>query len=230
MVREGAVVLGASRIGAHCFIDSNVVIGYPRRAKILRITSEDQSLRMGSLAKLLDEVSEGSVVGNRVIVRCGCVVYERSVIGDDVELGHNVVIREFCRIGRKTKIGTNTVVDGYVEIGEECNVQSGVYIPPRVRIGKRVFIAPRVVFTNDRYPPSSRLVETVVEDEVVICANATIVAGVRIGRRAVIAAGAVVTRDVPPNVVVGGVPAKPLMSRDEYEKRKKLYEQRSDSS
>ena len=219
-ISKDAIILGPTRVGDECFVDSKVVIGYPTRKKILSLTGRE----LGNLASLLDAVSEGCSLGSKVVVRSGCVIYESTEIGDEVEFGHNVVVREFCRIGDRTKVGTGTVIDGYVEIGCNCSIQSCVYIPPRVRIGNNVFIAPRAVFTNDRYPPSSRLIETVVEDNVVIGANATIVAGVRIGRNAVVAAGAVVTKDVPPNTVVAGVPAKPIMSREEYEEKKKAYE------
>jgi len=220
IVSRDAVILGPTRIGERCFIDSAVVLGYPTRRKLLALVGR----RLGNFDSLMDSVSEGCRVGNKVVVRRGCIIYEGTEIGDEVEFGHYVMIRERCRIGRGTVVGTRTVIDGGVEIGSNCSIQSCVYIPPRVKIGNNVFIAPRVVFTNDRYPPSSRLIDTVIEDGAVIGANATIVAGVRIGRNAVVAAGAVVVKDVPPDTVVAGVPAKPIMNRDRYDKKKKEYE------
>ncbi len=219
-VSDEAIILGPTKVGCKCWIDSNVVIGYPTRKKILSERETEKSLT----SSLLDKLSEGASIGNDVVIRRGCIIYEGSVIDDSVEFGHYVLVREFSRIGRGTKVGSGTVIDGYVVIGSNCSIQSCVYIPPRVKIGNNVFIAPRVVFTNDRYPPSRRLIETIVEDDVVIGANATIVAGIRIGKGAVVAAGAVVVKDVPPDTVVAGVPAKPIMSRDEYERRKKEYE------
>jgi len=147
------------------------------------------------------------------------------LLGDHVELGHGVVIRENTKIGSRSRVGTGTIIDGGVTIGEDVSIQSGVYIPPRVVIGNRVFIAPRVTFTNDRYPPSRRLIETIIEDEAVIGAGAVIVAGIRIGYRSVVGAGAVVTKDVPPETVVIGAPARPVMSRSEYEYKKHKYEE-----
>jgi acetyltransferase-like isoleucine patch superfamily enzyme len=93
-----------------------------------------------------------------------------------------------------------------------------------VIIQDSVFIGPRVVFTNDKYPPSKRLVKTLIGEGAVIGANSTIIAGIKIGRRSVIAAGSVVTKDVPDEVVVAGNPARIIMSRDEYEEKKRKYE------
>ena len=137
------------------------------------------------------------------------------------------MIREECRVGKNSRIGSYSILDSGVVIGEGTNIQSSVYIPRGVKIGSKVFIGPCTVFTNDKYPPSSRLVETIIEDEVVIGANVTIIAGVAIGRGAVIGAGAVVTRDVKPYEVVVGVPARVIGTREEYERKKRIYEIRT---
>ena len=85
------------------------------------------------------------------------------------------------------------------------------------------FIGPNATLTNDRHPPSGgKWKPVIVEDGVVIGANATIVAGVRLNTGCVIAAGAVVTTDIPASQVWGGVPAKLLMTRDEYNSRRDL--------
>uniref|UniRef100_A0A7C2ZR67 N-acetyltransferase n=1 Tax=Ignisphaera aggregans TaxID=334771 RepID=A0A7C2ZR67_9CREN len=215
-------IYGPSRIGSHTFVDSHVVIGYPTRQKILGIREQSPT---DNIDGILDALSAGASIGRKAVIRSGTVIYETAEIGDDVELGHNVVIRERTSIGFGCKIGTATVIDGNVVVGENTVIQSCVYIPPGVRIGRNVFIAPRVVFTNDRYPPSKRLVETVIEDNVVIGANAVITPGVVLGTGSVIAAGAVVTRSIEPYTVVAGVPARRIMKREEYEEKKKAYEE-----
>ncbi len=214
-------IFGPSIIRANTYLDDYITIGYPVRMKIREAIKKNAN---GSLDSLLDELSDGSYIGEGCIIRRSSIIYERVSIGNNVELGHNVVIRENSMIKDSCRIGTNTIIDGEAYIGSNTIVQSNVYIPPKVRIGSNVFIAPRVVFTNDRYPPSKRIIETIVEDDVVIGANSTIIAGIVIGKGAVIAAGAVVTKSIEPYTVVAGVPAKPIMDREEYEKRKRLYE------
>jgi len=128
-------------------------------------------------------------------------------VGDDVEIGNNVKIGSLSHIDYDVKIGDNTLIEGLV------------YIPPLSRIGKNVFIGPNAVLTNDPYPPSGKLVGVTIEDDVIIGSKAVIKAGVTIGRNSVVGMGAVVTKDVPSDTVVIGVPAKPKYSRNEYDKR-----------
>jgi len=214
IVGEGSLILGSSKIGAKSFIDSNVVIGYPTRKRI-------KELQSGASDKL---ESEGSLIGESCLIRSFSVIYERVMIGNRVETGHRVLIREDTEIGNDSIVGTDTVIDGRVKIGEKARIETGVYIPPLTSIGNRVFLGPKVVFTNDKYPVSSRWVGAIVEDDVAIGANATIIAGVHIGRGSVVASGAVVTKDVPPGVVVAGVPARVISKKDEFERKKKEYE------
>jgi len=214
-----AITLGPTTIGDHCLIGDLTIIGYPSKQRLINIFSLN-----GPLLSRLDEVSIGAKIGNGVTLRSGTVVYEEVELGDSVEVGHNVLIREKSIIANGCKIGSGTIIDGMVKLEEDVNIQSSVYLPPKTLVGRRVFIGPRAVVTNDRYPKSRRLVETIIEEGAVIGANAVLVAGVRIGRRSVVAAGAVVTKDVEDGVVVAGCPAKVIMKVDEYEKKRRAYE------
>ena len=148
-------------------------------------------------------------------VHPGAKIDKSVVIEPFVTIENNVVI------GRGTWIGSNVTIMEGSRIGENCRIQGCVYIADKCIIGNNVFIGPNATITNDRHPPSQgKWKPVIVEDEVVIGGNATIVAGVRLNTGCVIAAGAVVTSDIPANQVWGGIPAKHLMTREEYNSRR----------
>jgi acetyltransferase-like isoleucine patch superfamily enzyme len=153
---------------------------------------------------------EPTVVGEGATIRAGSIVYRDVTAGDGLTTGHNVLIREHTAIGDGVVVGTNTVIDGWTEIGSNVSLQTGVYVPSYTRIGDRVFVGPRAVLTNDPYPirREVELVGPTLEDDVSVGANATILPGVTVGEGSFVAAGAVVTEDVPPNSLAVGVPAE----------------------
>ena len=151
----------------------------------------------------------GTTIGKKSVIRSGTVIYCDVFAGDFFQTGHNVVIREGTRVGDRVSIGTATVIDGYTVIGNDVSIQSGAYIPTNTRIGNHVFIGPSVVFTNDRYPPSriGGLDGPHIMNGAAIGANATLLPGVIIGEGALVAAGAIVTRNVPDHMMAIGAPA-----------------------
>lgn len=152
----------------------------------------------------------GTIIGSHAVLRSGAIIYCDVRVGDHFQCGHNVMIREHTTIGDDTAIGTSTVIEGNCVIGKGVSIQSMVFIPTHTTIGDRVFIGPNAVLTNDRYPPSGRpdLTGPVIEDDAAIGANVTILPGVRIGKGAAVAAGSVVTRDVPAGMMAIGSPAR----------------------
>lgn len=151
-------------------------------------------------------------------------------VSEDVTLGKGVVLNGFtnlygCKIGEGTKIGTFVEVQKGATIGERCKISSHSFICEGVTIGDRVFVGHGVVFINDRFPSATNpdgtmktdsdwdCLSTVVEDEVSIGSNATILGGLTLGKGSLIGAGSVVTRDVPPGATVAGNPAK-ILPRD----------------
>lgn len=144
----------------------------------------------------------------------------------DAEIGEGTVIHDQvnlykCKIGKNCKIDSFVYIEESVAIGDECKIRPFTFIPTGVKIGNRVFISPNVTFTNDKYPKAKgewELKGTMIEDEVSIGAGAVILPGVRIGMNALIGAGAVVTKDVSPNAVVVGNPAKELTKEVMLEK------------
>lgn len=150
-------------------------------------------------------------------------------ISETAKLGKNVKIWHFSYIGNNSEIGDNVSIgslvhiDYNVKIGDNTRIEGSVYIPPLTTIGKNVFIGPCAAFTNDPYPMSPKMMGVVVEDGAIIGGRAVFKAGVTVGKNSVIAMGAVVTKDVPPNVVVMGHPATVRYSREEYDLKKKKW-------
>jgi len=151
-------------------------------------------------------------MGNQGLIRSATIIYADVTIGDNFKSGHHVLIREHTHIGDQVVIGSGTIIDGYTTIGNFVKIESRVYIPTHTTIGNYVFIGPGAVLTNDKYPLRRRdeyePKGPIIEDNVTIGANATILPGIRIGEGAMVAAGSVVTKDVPPWHLAIGVPAR----------------------
>jgi len=213
------LVLGRSEIGEGTYIGFNTIIGYPSKKSFSSIRAMPENIGV------LDELSSGAKIGSACLIRPGSVVYEGVVIGRNLTTGHNILIREGSRIGDNCLIGSGSMLDGSVSIGSNVKIQSGVYLPHGTVVGENVFIGPYACITNDRYPASKRLSPVVIGNGCIIGANSTLISGVRIGDNSVVAAGSVVTRNVPPSTVVLGVPARIYMPREEYEAKRIRYEQ-----
>jgi UDP-2-acetamido-3-amino-2,3-dideoxy-glucuronate N-acetyltransferase len=144
---------------------------------------------------------------------------------NNVKLGKDVKIFDFvnlygCSIDDDTKIGTFVEIQKGATIGKNCKISSHTFICEGVHVGDGVFVGHNVTFINDKYPRSVNpdgsmqteedweLVETFVEKGASIGSSSTIMCGITIGENSIVGAGAVVTKDVPPNTVVAGVPAK----------------------
>lgn len=157
----------------------------------------------------------------------GYFVHESSYIDEKVEIGEGTKIWHFChiqsgaKIGKHCSLGQNVNVAGNVVIGNDVKIQNNVSIYEGVELEDGVFCGPSCVFTNDltpraRYPKGrENYKKTIVREGASIGANATIVCGHTVGRFAMVAAGAVVTKDVPDYALVAGVPAKVIGKVDE---------------
>jgi len=149
-------------------------------------------------------------------------------IGKNVRMWHFTYVGDGAEIGDNTKIGSLVHIDYDVKIGSDCKIEGMVYIPPLTRIGDRVFVGPGAIFTNDPYPMSDKMVGVVVEDDAIVCAGAVLRPGITVGARSVVGMGAVVTQDVPPDVVVYGNPAHVKYSKTVYLKKKTEWESEKD--
>jgi UDP-2-acetamido-3-amino-2,3-dideoxy-glucuronate N-acetyltransferase len=136
----------------------------------------------------------------------------RAEIGEGSKIWINVQIRENARIGKNCIISKDVYVDHGVVIGNGCKVQNSVSIYNGVTIEDEVFVGPNVSFTNDKIPrannPQWEVTPTQICHGVSLGANSTIVCGIKVGSYAMIAAGAVVTKDVEPYALMMGNPAR----------------------
>lgn len=146
-------------------------------------------------------------------------------IAPDVKLGKNVRVFDFvnlygCEIDEGSKVGAFVEIQKGVKIGKNCKISTHTFICEGVTIEDNVFVGHNVSFINDKHPRSTnpdgslqteadwKVVPTVVKRGASIGTSATILCGVTIGENAIVGAGSVVTRDVPANTIVAGVPAK----------------------
>jgi UDP-2-acetamido-3-amino-2,3-dideoxy-glucuronate N-acetyltransferase len=133
-------------------------------------------------------------------------------VGAGTRVWQFAVIVNGARIGRNCNICAHTFIEGGVIVGDDVTLKCGVYLWDGIELGNGVFVGPNATFTNDPYPRSRQRPDawprTIVEDGASIGANSTLLPGITIGARAMVGAGAVVTKNVPPGVVVVGNPAR----------------------
>jgi acetyltransferase-like isoleucine patch superfamily enzyme len=153
-------------------------------------------------------------LGPGSVIRTGTVVYDDVVAGANLQTGHHALIREGTSMGDQVLVGTHAVIDGYSELGDGCSLQTGAYVPTHTSLEDRVFLGPSATLLNDRYPVRAeyKLRGPTLEADVSVGANATVLPDVLVGERAFVAAGAVVTEDIPAETLAVGNPArhKPL--------------------
>ncbi len=149
-------------------------------------------------------------------------------ISEDVKLGKDVRLARFinlygCEVGDETKIGTFVEIQKNAVIGKRCKISSHSFICEGVVIEDNVFIGHGVMFINDSYPRATadgklqteadwKVERTTIKKGASIGTGSTILANVTIGENAIVGAGSVVTKDVPPNTIVAGNPARVLRS------------------
>jgi UDP-2-acetamido-3-amino-2,3-dideoxy-glucuronate N-acetyltransferase len=139
-------------------------------------------------------------------------IVESEKVGKDTRIWAFVHILPQAVIGEDCNLCDHVFVENDVIVGDRVTIKSGVQLWDGVRLEDDVFIGPNVTFTNDRFPRSKQYpqeyLKTIVERGASVGANATLLPGVRVGQNAMVGAGAVVTKDVPPNSIVAGNPAR----------------------
>ena len=194
------VIHQEAEIGEGVRIDEHAVIGkHPMKAAISAMTNE--------------KTLKPSVIADGCIIGTGAIVYRGCRLGREVLVADGASVREEVEVGDKTIIGRLVTVENNVKIGRKCKILTAAYIPSLSEVEDFCFIAPGVRITNDNF--LGRTKERFKYHKGVflkrgarIGANATILPGKVIGEDALVAAGAVVTRDVPARKIVMGCPAK----------------------
>ena len=191
------VVHDGTRIGDGCTLDDHAVIGrQPRLAA--------RSMARGDVGPL--------ELGAGVTVCAAAVVLAGASVGEGVILGDQSFVRERSSIGARSVIGRGSVVDNDVRVGARVSVQTGVYLTAFTVVEDDVFIGPGATTTNDdtmgRHGSASPLRGAMLRRACRVGAGTVLTPGVEIGEEAFVAAGAVVTRDVPARAVAMGVPAR----------------------
>jgi len=193
--------------GAHVVVHDGTIIGDGCVIEHGAVLGKSPRLARGASAEL-----PPLRIGARVTVCAGAVVYAGSEIGDEAIVGDQAQVRERTTIGERTVIGRAAGIDNDVRVGARVSIQSQVYVTAHSVVEDDVFLGPGASTTNDdtmgRHGPDYALRGAIIRRAARIGGSAVLVPGVEVGEEAFVAAGAVVTRDVPPRAFVVGVPAR----------------------
>jgi acetyltransferase-like isoleucine patch superfamily enzyme len=192
------IIYAGTRIGDGVILGDGAIIG-----KLATVSARSSASR---------DVPEPATLGDGAAVLASAIVFAGAHVGSAVIVGDQAQVREHSTIGEGSMIGRGTAIDNKVEIGARVSIQTNCYITGGTRIADDVFIGPGVTMTNDdsmaRHPPSAVHEAPRLERACRVGGGAVLCPGVVIGEEAFVAAGAVVTRDVPARAVVMGVPAR----------------------
>lgn len=188
VMTQNGIVYPNVKLGGNSRVDPGVILGFSETTK-----------------------PQVTTIGKNSILRAYTVIYEGVCIGDNFQTGPHVLIRENNKIGNDVAIWHDVTISPGNVIGDDCRIHAGSFLE-LTTLGKKVFIGPNVVFADDPHPvnPSRRTCfgGAVVEDEAVVGANVTVLPHIKIGKRAIIGAGSVVTKDIPAGEVWVGNPAR----------------------
>lgn len=197
-VSTGAKLGDDVEVGPFSIIHDNVILG--NRVKVGAYCELGISTPLGDGTPL--------IIGDDSLIRSHSAFYESSSFGPGLTTGHHVTVREKTIAGAGFQIGTLSEIQGDCSVGDYVRFQSNVFVGKKTTIGNFVWILPFVVLTNDPTPPSNVLMGCTIEDYASIAAASVVLPGVTVGHHSLVAAQACVTKNVPPNMVVAGVPAR----------------------
>ena len=198
-VGANVVIHAGTVIGAGCVIQDNVVLG--------------KSPKLASRSTAKKKELPGLVIAESVTVCSGAVVFAGSTIGARTVIGDQAFVRENVTIGEDCGIGRGVCIENQVTIGSRCSIQSNSYITRLSTLEVDVFIAPCVTTTNDNFMGRTHarhqlLMGATIRRAARIGGGVVILPGIEIGEEAFVAAGALVTKDIPAGKLVAGLPAR----------------------
>lgn len=217
VVEEGAVLEDGVCLGAHTVVHAGTRVGPGCQVGDHSILGKLPSVAATSTLKkrgdLTGQPLPPLVLGPRCTVGALAVIYAGTEIGEECFVADLASIREHCRLGRQVIVGRGVTVENHVTIGEGTKLQAEAYITALSTLEEQVFIAPTVSTSNDNY--MARTEErfrhrkgATIRRGARVGANAVLLPGVEVGQEAVVGAGSVVTRNVPPYRVAFGNPAR----------------------
>lgn len=209
VVQPSAIIEAGAVVGADCYIDHHAVV------KAHVCLGNGSFVGCGAvLGEYTIDFFSGFTpakhplnIGEKAVIRSGSILYGDSEIGSHFNTGHNATVREHVTIGNHVSIGTLSDIQNNCRIGNFVRIHSRVFMASAT-VEDCVWIFPGCTFTDDPTPPSSCLQGVTVEKFGVVGAGSVLLPGVCIGSQAMVAAGSVVTKDVPPGMLVLGNPAK----------------------
>jgi len=211
----GAVIMEKARLGenvslgAYSIVYPGVIIGDGTQVQDHSVVGRPTITSRAS-TRQADE-REPLVIGRDCIIGCSVVLYWGTTLADGVMIADMAFVREGCRIGRSSIIGHRVTVEYNTVIGERVKIQTGAYVTGNMLVEDDVFIGPRVATANDLKMDRVKgepFAGPIFRRGARIGSNSTILPGGEIGRDAVVAAGAVVRKNVPPLAIVAGNPAR----------------------
>jgi len=218
IIGEGAVIEEGVVIGQNCRLGHHVIVHRGTRIGDNVIISDQTVLGKSPFKAVLSaitadktfdplQIKEGCVIGAL------CIIYLGATLAEQVFVGDLASIREEVSIGRRTIIGKGVTVENRTRVGARCKIETNAYITALSRIEDDCFIAPEVTFTNDNYLGRTEERKKHFKGVTLlrgarVGANATVLPGLTIGEDGLLAAGSVLTKDLPAGKVFLGVPAR----------------------
>jgi acetyltransferase-like isoleucine patch superfamily enzyme len=210
VVGEGARIGAGSRLGAHVVVHSGTTVGDGCEVQDGVVLGKPPKLARHSSAA--GAPVEPLVIEDGAVICCGAIVFAGARVAAGAIVGDQAYVRERATIGPGSVIGRGTAVDNDVEIGARVRVQTDVYLTAYSVIEDDVFVGPGVLTTNDstmaRHDEDYPVLGATLRRACRVGGAVVITPGIEIGEEAFIAAGAVVTKNVPPRGVVMGVPGR----------------------